>query len=501
MDQNHNWEYDYSGLYQNGANGAHGVGSTNTANGMNGANHTNAASGANGANSMNAASGANGMNGASRANETDAPRMDSHAAEMWGGQAAPGAPAMPPLQAAAPEPGWQPEPGRQPEPQKKKGGVFKRAAAYAALIAVCGAAGFGGGYWGGMLAREEAPGGPVIYQAPAPASPEGGTNLSPTASTGTLSVPEVSAKAGPSVVEVTTEAVTTSRFFGEYVESGAGSGVIISGDGYIITNHHVVSGAAQVRVRLNDGTEYEAVVIGSDSKTDVAVLKIKAEGLSPAVVGDSDSLQVGEFVLAVGNPLGRLGGTVTDGIISALDRDVTVNNQSMHLLQMNAAVSPGNSGGGLFNGRGELIGIVNAKSADTDAEGLGFAIPINTAIRVAEELISNGYVTGRPAMGVTVIDIQDAQTAYQYGVNQAGVYVQSVNENSPAERAGLQPGDRFIGVDGKAVSTTSDITSAIAEHAVGDTIEVQIVRGGQILTASLTLEESHPQPEVPTAEG
>ncbi len=420
---NHNWEYDYSNLYPNGAN------------------DTGAANGADAAGGRDAAAGAGGAG--------------LPYTEQRGMSAAPG---MPPVQS--------------PASQKKKGGTARRIAACAALVAVCGAAGFGGGYWGGVLARGQAPSGP-----------------------------EISAKAGPSVVEVTTEAVTTNRFFGEYVESGAGSGVIISQDGYLVTNHHVVNGATQIRVRLNDGTEYEASVVGSDSKTDVAVLKIEAEGLSPAIVGDSDSLQVGEFVLAVGNPLGRLGGTVTDGIISALDRDVTVNNQSMQLLQMNAAVSPGNSGGGLFNARGELIGIVNAKSSDSDAEGLGFAIPINTAIRVAEELISNGYVTGRPAMGVMVIDINNTQTAYQYGVNQAGVYVQSVNENGPAERAGLAPGDRFIGIDGTAVGSTSDITGILGEHAVGDTIEVQVVRGGQILTVSLTLEESQPQPDPVITEG
>ena len=457
MDRN-NWEYDYSGLYQGGAGNANG------------------ANGANAAQNTDTPNGTNSRNGINGIGSTDAAHAESSAPEMWGAPPAAGAPGM---HAAA--------------PQKKKGGA-KRAAACIALVAVCGAAGVGGGYWGGVLARENAPSGPVIYQAPSPASSDG-TDLSPTYAAGTLSVPEISAKVGPSVVEVTTEAVTTSRFFGEYIESGAGSGVIISKDGYLITNHHVISGATQVRVRLNDGTEYEAAVVGSDSKTDVAVLKIDAEGLSPAVIGDSGSLQVGEFVLAVGNPLGRLGGTVTDGIISALDRDVTVNSQSMQLLQMNAAVSPGNSGGGLFNARGELIGIVNAKSSDSEAEGLGFAIPIDTAIRVAEELINNGYVTGRPAMGVTVLDITNAQTAYQYGVNQAGVYVQSVNENSPAARAGLRPGDRFIGIDGTAVSSTSDITDLLGKHAVGDTIEVQVVRDGQILTASLTLEESRPQPE------
>lgn len=276
-------------------------------------------------------------------------------------------------------------------------------------------------------------------------------------------------------------------------QSSLGSGVVLTEDGYIITNNHVVSGASQVTVRTSDGTEYPATVVGADSKTDIAVLKIEATGLTPAVVGDSDSLQVGEFTLAVGNPLGELGGTVTDGIISALDREVTVENQTMNLLQTNAAVSPGNSGGGLFNERGELIGIVNAKSSGQNAEGLGFAIPVNTAIQVAEELINNGYVTGRPAMGVTVLSINDAQTAFQYGVNQAGVYVQSVNEGGAADKAGLQPGDRFVSIDGTAVNSTSDITGIIGEHAVGDTIEVQVVRGTQIVTANVTLEESTPQ--------
>ena len=348
-----------------------------------------------------------------------------------------------------------------PHAAQKKRGWGKRVAAGAAAVVFCGAVGFGGGYLGYTFAKGGSTG-PVIYQAPA-----------------ALPVPD--------------EAVTTNAFFGQYVQSGAGSGVIITEDGYIITNNHVVSGASQVTVRTSDGTEYPATVVGADSKTDIAVLKIEATGLTPAVVGDSDSLQVGEFTLAVGNPLGELGGTVTDGIISALDREVTVENQTMNLLQTNAAVSPGNSGGGLFNERGELIGIVNAKSSGQNAEGLGFAIPVNTAIQVAEELINNGYVTGRPAMGVTVLSINDAQTAFQYGVNQAGVYVQSVNEGGAADKAGLQPGDRFVSIDGTAVNSTSDITGIIGEHAVGDTIEVQVVRGTQIVTANVTLEESTPQ--------
>ena len=380
---NNNWEFDYSELYNNNNPGRN-------------------------------------------AQNTAAPEAESPL------QGAPGPAGMPGMGV-----GGAPVP---PHAAQKKRGWGKRVAAGAAAVVFCGAVGFGGGYLGYTFAKGGSTG-PVIYQAPAASSGTGSAAGGTANTADALSVTEIASKVGPSVVEVTTEAVTTNAFFGQYVQSGAGSGVIITEDGYIITNNHVVSGASQVTVRTSDGTEYPATVVGADSKTDIAVLKIEATGLTPAVVGDSDSLQVGEFTLAVGNPLGELGGTVTDG----------------------------------------------------NAEGLGFAIPVNTAIQVAEELINNGYVTGRPAMGVTVLSINDAQTAFQYGVNQAGVYVQSVNEGGAADKAGLQPGDRFVSIDGTAVNSTSDITGIIGEHAVGDTIEVQVVRGTQIVTANVTLEESTPQ--------
>lgn len=484
-----NWEYDYSELYHNteapapqNAGAPERPESAPSAGGAAGGPFY-----AGGASGMGGSFGAGGASGTDGAFGTGGAFGAGGASGMGGsfGASGPTRPDSAPF--AAPAGSAPARPARHP-------GRGKRIAAGLALVLFCGAAGFGGSYLGYSLARGSG-GASVIYRAPNAAS-EGGAAAAPTHSSATLSVTEIAEKVGPSVVEVTTEAVTTNRFFfGEYVESGAGSGVVLTQDGYIITNHHVVNGASQVKVRMSDGAEYPAQIVGSDSKTDVAVLKIDATGLTPAILGDSDSLKVGEFVLAVGNPLGQLGGTITDGIISALDRDVTVNHESMRLLQMNAAVSPGNSGGGLFNGRGELIGIVNAKSADTEAEGLGFAIPINTAMSVAEELMTNGYVTGRPAMGVVVVSINDAQTAYQYGVNQAGVYVQSVNAGSAAEKAGLQPGDRFLGIDGVAVESTTDITSCIGRHTVGDTIEVQVARGSQILSVSLTLEESQPQAE------
>lgn len=356
------------------------------------------------------------------------------------------------------------------------------------MVVLCGFIGFGGGFLGSKVAgSNDSP--TIVYQAP----PVDNTSTGDAINTSDyLSVAQVSSKVAPSVVEVTTESVTTNPFFGQYVQDGAGSGVIISQDGYILTNNHVVSGAEQIKITLADKTEYVATLVGSDSKTDIAVLKIEADNLVSAVIGNSDALQVGEVAIAVGNPLGTLGGTVTDGIISALNRDITVNNQTMNLLQTNAAVSPGNSGGGLFNARGELIGIVNAKSSGTDTEGLGFAIPINTAMDISQSLMTSGYVTGRPVMGVQVLAITDIQTAMQYGVQQLGVYIQSVDENGAAAKAGLQAGDLFVSIDGVAISDTSEITSLLEEYSVDDTINIQVIREKQVLTFSLTLQESVP---------
>ncbi|MEG2930591.1 MAG: trypsin-like peptidase domain-containing protein, partial [Ruthenibacterium sp.] len=270
---------------------------------------------------------------------------------------------------------------------------------------------------------------------------------------------------------------------------GAGSGVIISTDGYIVTNNHVVVGAQQIKITDSNKKSYTAKLVGTDTKTDIAVLKVDATGLSAATIGDTGALSVGDFALAVGNPMGTLGGTVTDGIISALDREITVGNQTMTLLQTNAAVSPGNSGGGLFNNKGELIGIVNAKSSSDNAEGLGFAIPIDTAIKVATELMNNGYVTGRPALGINVLAINDAQTAAQYNVTRPGVYIMTVNKASAAEKAGLKPGDLIMSANGQAVTVSADITQVLDACAVGDAVEMQIIREDKVLTISVNLQE------------
>lgn len=377
----------------------------------------------------------------------------------------------------------------QNEPKKSHGGkkVLLRVAACIGVVAL----GFGGGLAGTVVAsRTGLTGGQVVVQ-----QVQRDTNtdsVSQGSTNGTnLSIQDVAALVQPSVVAITTEQMvsTNTWFGGSYVQSGAGSGVIISQDGYIVTCAHVVSGANNITVQLADGTEYTATVVGQDSTSDVAVLKIEATGLTPAVIGDSDSLAVGETTIAVGNPLGTLSNTVTNGIVSALNREVTVQGNDMNLIQTSASISPGNSGGGLFNANGELIGIVNAKSSYSEAEGIGFAIPINTAMEIGRQLIENGSVA-RPALGVKIVDVTDAQTAQQLGVSTMGVYVVEVTKGSGADAAGVQAGDRVLAVDDTAVSDSSALKNYLKDKGIGDTVNLQVERDGKVLTLAVTLGSS-----------
>ena len=384
-------------------------------------------------------------------------------------------------------------PQQPPQPPRRNHGGWGRRILAGVL---CVALGFGGGLGGAVVAGKMGlTGGQVVVQQVVRDESTVASNAGSTGGTD-LSLQEVSAIVQPSVVVITTEKMVSANtwFGGSYVQSGAGSGVIISEDGYILTCAHVVSGASNVKVTMQDDTEYTASLVGGDTAADIAVLKVDASGLTPAVLGDSDTLAVGETAIAVGNPMGTLGGTVTNGIVSALNREVTVNAKQMTLIQTNAAISPGNSGGGLFNGRGELIGIVNAKSGSvangsvTNAEGLGFAIPINTAMSVAQELIDNGYVK-RPVLGITVITAT-SDTAAQYGLSTAGVYITSVNPGSGAERAGLEVGDRIISIGDSAVSQSADVTGYLEDKAVGDSVTLQVEREGKIISVDVTLTES-----------
>ena len=378
-------------------------------------------------------------------------------------------------------------PQQPPVPQKKKGSkVLLRVLACVGVAAL----GFGGGLGGAVVAsRAGLTGNQVVVQ-----QVERSTDATAAGSTdGTsMSVQQIASVVSPSVVAITTEQMSSSQtwFGGYYVQSGAGSGVIISQDGYILTCAHVVSGATSVKVQLNGSDEsYDATVVGQDSTSDIAVLKIDATGLTPAVIGDSDALAVGEVAVAVGNPLGTLSNTVTDGIVSALNRQVTVQNNDMTLIQTDASISPGNSGGGLFNANGELIGIVNAKSSYSEAEGIGFAIPINTAMEIGQQLIENGSVA-RPALGVKIMDVTDAQTAQQLGVSTMGVYVVEVTKGSGADAAGVQAGDRVLAVDDTAVSDSSALKNYLKDKGIGDTVNLQVERDGKVLTLAVTLGSS-----------
>ena len=311
-----------------------------------------------------------------------------------------------------------------------------------------------------------------------------------------LTIPEIAAQVGPSVVGVINKTkVQPQRYYDpfsgryyysadentdEMVEQGSGSGIIISTDGYIVTNQHVIDGAQEVSIILNTGDEITAQIIGQDVKTDLAVLKIDTDKtLTAAVLGDSTSVQVGELAVAIGNPMGQeFSGSVTAGIISAVNRTMTIENRTYNLLQTDAAINSGNSGGALINQYGEVIGINSVKLSESGVEGMGFAIAISEAKPIIDDLMSNGYVTGRPLVGISV-----QETKY-------GLFVASVQENSGAADAGLQEGDLIISVDGQKVSSTTEINDLRDQKKPGDTMAFRVLRDGEQIDANVVLTES-----------
>lgn len=312
-----------------------------------------------------------------------------------------------------------------------------------------------------------------------------------------MTVQEVTNKTKDSVVEIKTESVSADAWMQQYVTEGAGSGVVMTADGYIMTNNHVIDGASKITVTTSDDKEYEAKLVGTDSITDIAVLKISAKNLTPATYGNSDQLAVGDMAVAIGNPLGELGGTVSAGIISALDRELAIDGKTMTLLQTDASINPGNSGGGLFNGDGQLIGIVVAKSSGSNVEGLGFAIPINKAADVAQQLMEKGYVSDQPSTGMSYAESSQGNGAAQFfGNNQdsqsqsssAAVYIQEVTGTN-AKKAGFQSGDLVYAVDGTRITSFNTLSSIVTSHKVGDKLTYTIVRGNQTKEIKLTLEE------------
>lgn len=315
-----------------------------------------------------------------------------------------------------------------------------------------------------------------------------------------MSVPDIVKKVKPSVVGVSSEFVIDSGF--SYLSGtsiGTGTGIVMSEDGYIITNAHVVVTseygtkitAKKVTVVLSDQSEHEAEIIGADTKTDLAVLKIDTEGvdLVPAEFGNSDELEEGELAVAIGNPLGfELYGSTTCGIISALNRTITTDNDSLSLIQTDAAINPGNSGGPLINSFGQVIGINSNKIVSSQVEGIGFAIPINEAKPIIDDLINKGYVTGRPLIGITGEDINQ-RTARYYDIPE-GIMVRFIEPGSAADEAGAKLGDIIVGIEGTAVKTMDELNDIKDKYSAGDTVTITVYRDGSELDLELTLGEA-----------
>lgn len=308
-----------------------------------------------------------------------------------------------------------------------------------------------------------------------------------------LTLPQIYASNLNSTVGITTELVTTN-YWGQQVKgAAAGSGFVISQDGYILTNYHVIEGATAIQVAFADGRTYDATLVGGESPNDIAVLKIEAEDLTPVVLGDSDNLVVGEQVCAIGNPLGELTYTLTAGYVSARDRSITMSDGTvMNMLQTDTAINSGNSGGPLFNMYGQVIGITTAKYSGTSGssatiEGIGFAIPINDVLGIVTDFMKYGYVTGRPYMGIlNPSDTADYAQRFGWPV---GVYVNDVEEGSCAEAAGIRRGDIITKIDDTEITGVSQLTSVKNSYRAGDTVKVEVYRSGESITLTLTFDE------------
>ena len=390
----------------------------------------------------------------------------------------------------------QPQPSAPAPEQKKKGG---KAGKIVALLLACALVGGGSGF-----------GAAALMQKNASAQPQSTTQASSDASvmlegkrqtaalqvasidTGTVLTPsEVYAQNVNSTVGITTS-ITTNYFGYQTTAAAAGSGFILTQDGYILTNYHVVENSNSITVTTYDGTAYDAQLIGYDESNDIAVLKVDATDLTPVVLGDSDTLNVGDTVVAIGNPLGELTFSLTTGAVSALNRPVTFSTgTTMNLIQTDCAINSGNSGGALFNLYGEVIGITNAKysssssSSEASIDNIGFAIPIDQVRSIFESIITNGYIV-KPYIGVTVSDV--SSESQSYGLPQ-GAAVRSVTENGPAAEAGLQENDIITTVNGETITGSNDLVKLVTSSSAGDTLELTVYRQGQTLTLTLTVGE------------
>ena len=305
-----------------------------------------------------------------------------------------------------------------------------------------------------------------------------------------MSDAEVYAATVNSVVSIRTSATSGTNFFGQAVETAsAGSGFVLTADGYIVTNYHVVKDADTVTVTMYNGDEYNALYVGGDEDYDIAVIKVEATGLPAVTLGDSSTLNVGDHVLAIGNPLGELTFSMSGGMVSSVNRTINVDGTPFNMIQTDASINPGNSGGPLMNSYGEVVGIVSAKYSsysDESVEGLGFAIPINDVYAMIEDIMTNGYVTNKPYLGIFGGSMTEQMAAqYRYDISE-GVFVYSVEEGSAAEKAGLQMGDVITKVDDTDISTMEDLTAVKKQYSAGDTVTFTVYRQGETITLGLT---------------
>ena len=301
---------------------------------------------------------------------------------------------------------------------------------------------------------------------------------------------EVYAAGVNSVVSINVTGTSGTNFFGQPVRTAsAGSGFVLTKDGYIVTNYHVVKDGETVKVTMYNGDEYEAKYVGGDEDYDIAVIKVEAQDLQAVTLGDSSSLNVGDHVLAIGNPLGELTFSMSGGMVSCVNRAINVDGTPFNMIKTDASINPGNSGGPLFNQYGEVVGIVSAKYSSTgneSVEGLGFAIPINDVLAMIQDIMTNGYVTNKPYLGVTAGTMTEQMAAqYRYDVT-SGVFIYSVEEDGAAAKAGLKMGDVIVKVDDTDITSMEDLTVAKKQYSAGDTCTLTIYREGQETTVELT---------------
>lgn len=387
--------------------------------------------------------------------------------------------------------------GKPTEPEKKP---HKRGMGAAGVIALCLVCALLGGVSGGLIANANQPAA-VVSETDAPASDTPLVQTSPSAGgTTTSSDGAMSARdiyydlACKQVVGIQSDITTTNIFGMTASASVSGSGFVISEDGYILTNYHVIedaySGGYEIKVMFYNGDSYTAEVKGFDRNNDIAVLKIEAEGLNAAELGTSDSLFVGDTVYAVGNPLGELSYSMTSGMVSATDRLITTEEGTMTMFQIDAAVNEGNSGGPVYNTSGQVVGVVTAKSNEDGTEGLGFAIPIDDAVRIANSVISGerslDAETGDAYLGITPADV-DSMAAQYYGFPE-GAYVRTVTEGSAAEKADIKVGDIITQLDGYDIGSSDELRQELLFHSAGETVDIVVWRSGEYLTLSITFD-------------